>query len=669
LSFNGDDAGAGMSDGPLNATIEPPSLGDFAQPCGVIGNSQPMLSSFSPTGDLVALAVGPGHVELHATSDGHTVGSFDAHLGPVTALAYSPKEALLATGGLDGVVKLWRDGTLLSQVKVFTRAVGDLIWSHDGSSLAATTPDGPIALLSVLGNTLNLRWRDDRQYRSFAFTPNDSVVIAFYVNEPTAGFHSGSRSFRASDGSEVESGIYYSVYAQSPDGSIIAFMTSSTASLSMPITFARLTSDGETFTLKVLWERGFQTSAPQIAFTGDSKQVAMWGGYGDTNPAKLYDVENGNLVTTLAWADDTIGGLTFSGDGRFALVLDSEAGGGAARLVDLTSGSSSSIATQPARSQSLGDLVEVSADSALMASPLHLSADSNDISIAVWDLAKLQMVRQIPWANASRADLSAKGDLLWGLEYSAQPGTNTVYDCDGLRIESLTDPTSIEFLLDPIFCNGGVVALASDGRTLAAAGFVDGSAGKVDRRIRIFDRILGAFTGDFSIGDRWPRDLRFSPDGTSLLVSPTEGWTVGADAPTKGISLWRVRDGQLLWEGSARTSRSQDAAFSPDGSTLVLVGNGLSNTLDSPGVDVYDAHSGTWLRTLATTYTSRASVRFSPDGQYLMVPTYSSGIEIWRTSDWQRYNAFGYAVGNDAVFLPQNKGVLEISTGVVWCAH
>jgi WD40 repeat protein len=88
-------------DGGTETVVNPPSLGDYGQPCGVVANAQPMLSSFSPTGDVVALAVGPGHVDLHATSDGHVVRSFDAHLGRVTAMDFSPKENLLATGGIE----------------------------------------------------------------------------------------------------------------------------------------------------------------------------------------------------------------------------------------------------------------------------------------------------------------------------------------------------------------------------------------------------------------------------------------------------------------------------------------------------------------------------------------------------------------------------------------
>lgn len=663
LGVDNDDGGAARSDGPLYATIASPSLGNYAQPCGVLGNAQPMLSSFAPTGDVVALAVGPGHVELLATSDGHTVGGFDAHLGMVATMAFSPKENLLATAGVDGAVKLWRDGGLVAERQVFSRAVAGLVWSHGGSSLAALTGEGPIAMLDVRDNDLTLRWRDARVHQGVIFAPDDTVVVASYPADPATSLLAGSRTFRVSDGSELESGLYFSVHAQSPDGSLIA-LSSTLASSSVTTTFARLALQDEAVVVTVLWERGVQTTAPRIAFTADSRQVAIWG-YGDTKPAKLYEVENGNLVTSLAWADDTIGGLTFSGDGRFSLVLDSEARGGGARLVDLASGDSRSIATQPPRSQSLGGLAEVSADATVMATRLYLSADVNDTAIGIWDLTQLQMVGQIVWPNATAGwpALSSKGGLLYGPQYSSEPGQDTTYSYDCLKVQSLADPSDTKTWYG---LGSFAVALASDERTLAVA-----TSRGAEWVIQLYDLLLGASAGELSIGDRVPASLHFSPDGTRLLVSRRDGWYAGASAPSKGVSVWRMGDGRLLWEGAGRTSRIQDAAFSPDGSTLVLVGNGLvdglAGTLDSPGVEVYDARDGTWLRTLDTIYTSRGSVRFSTDGRYLMVPTYRGGIEIWRTADWQRYETFGYPWTEDAVFLPNNRGVLEISTGVIWC--
>jgi WD40 repeat protein len=121
----------------------------------------------------------------------------------------------------------------------------------------------------------------------------------------------------------------------------------------------------------------------------------------------------------------------------------------------------------------------------------------------------------------------------------------------------------------------------------------------------------------FSIGLRPTTNLVFSPDGTQIAVVRSDMFAVG----NRDFSVWRVSDSQMLFEAG-------DHSINP-----------------------------------------RAAVHFSPDGRHLVVPCYD-GIHVWRTSDWQRYETFATTVFSDAVFMPQspNQGVLEISTGVVWCS-
>jgi len=119
----------------------------------------------------------------------------------------------------------------------------------------------------------------------------------------------------------------------------------------------------------------------------------------------------------------------------------------------------------------------------------------------------------------------------------------------------------------------------------------------------------------------------------------------------------------MLFEASAHTNAPRGLAFSPDGTLLILIGDGGT---DYAGIQIYDARRWTRLRTLDQSSNPRASVHFSPDGRYLVVP-HADGIHVWRTSDWQRFETFGTTFFDDAVFLPQNQGVLEIATGIVWC--
>jgi WD40 repeat protein len=200
-----------------------------------------------------------------------------------------------------------------------------------------------------------------------------------------------------------------------------------------------------------------------------------------------------------------------------------------------------------------------------------------------------------------------------------------------------------------------VVALASEGRTLAAAS----STSQSEWRISLLDRPSNVTKADFSIGARPTTNLLFSPDGTQLAVMHSEQF----GGSGKDFSVWRVSDGQMLFEADYHTHAPRGLASSPDGTLLVLIGDGGT---DYAGIEVYDARRWVWLRTLGRSNNPRASVHFSPGGNYLVVP-HADGIRVWRTLDWQRYETFGTTIFGDAVFLPQNQGLLDIATGIIWC--
>jgi WD40 repeat protein len=629
----------------------PPTLGSYGRPCDVISNSQRYHASFSPTGDMVALtAGGPGHIELHATSDGHLVTGFDAHFGQVTALAFSPKDSVLATAGIDGAMKLWRDGVEVAQQQIFTSAVATLMWSHDGKSLALVSAGGPLALLHVDGNALAEGWSLDGQFgaeRPF-FSPDDTVLIA---NDGTANIF--QRLLRVADGAPAAGPMLANsayVVAQSPDGSLIAYIDN----FVQHVAIERLSWQGEASTDTLLWQRGFPNRKGAVEFTADSKYVAIWS-IDENAQVSLYDVENGNVVGTLPWTGNATDSLSFSSDGRWALVLDYEFSGGAVRLVDLGSGNSISIARQPGTLDAIRSPVSVSADSTVMASPTWFSSAANDSGLTIWNLGTRQRVAQIPWIyNYPTAvpGLSARGDLVCGLEDIYSPGNDSSYTI-GLRFDSVVDPTLIAKA--PANPSSYAVALANDSRTLAVAYWTSPS----EWRLSLLDRLTSVTKADFPIGARPTANLFFSPDGTQIAVLHTQMF----GSSGKDFSVWRVSDGQMLFEASYHTAAPRGLAFSPDGAKLVLIGDGGT---DFAGIEVYDARRWTWLRTLGRSYNPRASVRFSPDGQYLVVP-HADGIRVWRTLDWQRYESFAGTDFGDAVFLPQDQGLLDVATGIIWC--
>ena len=62
---------------------------------------------YSPAGDLLVSAGGDGALALWSAADLNLAARFPAHTGGATSLAFHPEARWLATGGLDGQVRVW----------------------------------------------------------------------------------------------------------------------------------------------------------------------------------------------------------------------------------------------------------------------------------------------------------------------------------------------------------------------------------------------------------------------------------------------------------------------------------------------------------------------------------------------------------------------------------
>jgi WD40 repeat protein len=63
---------------------------------------------FTPGGDILYWPIETGEIVALDARTGDKVGSWMAHEGPATTIDISYNRALLVTGGIDGLIRLWK---------------------------------------------------------------------------------------------------------------------------------------------------------------------------------------------------------------------------------------------------------------------------------------------------------------------------------------------------------------------------------------------------------------------------------------------------------------------------------------------------------------------------------------------------------------------------------
>jgi WD40 repeat protein len=104
-----------------------------------------MIERLSPNGMWIASGTGKGGVRVQGVvlnANGWCVR--EAHQGAVCVLAWSPDGTAVASGGEDGMVKVWKaaTGTVMAHYAEHTGPVIALAWSPDGKWIASVEGTG-----------------------------------------------------------------------------------------------------------------------------------------------------------------------------------------------------------------------------------------------------------------------------------------------------------------------------------------------------------------------------------------------------------------------------------------------------------------------------------------------------------------------------------------------
>jgi WD40 repeat protein len=579
----------------------------------------PVTVKFSPDGQFLATGDMDGEVRLWRVADGKNLLRCKEHTSWVWSIAFSPDGQTLASGSDDKTVKLWdvSTGQCYLTLQGHTKPVWSVAFSPDGHIIASASEDQTVKLWDIkTGECVQTLEGHTHWVRSVAFSP-DGTILASGSDDHTVKLWD-LKSGKSCQTLQGHTAQVWSV-ACSPDAQMLA---SSSSDRTVKLWNIQTGECIETLQGHTNWVRA-------VAFSPNCHILASGS---EDHTVKLWDVRTGQCCQTLKGHANWVRSVAFSPDGQ---ALASGSGDHTVKLWHVRSGRCDktlqgytnrvwSVAFSPnGRTLASGNddhtvkLWELSSDKCRQTLRGHtnavccvafspdgqiLASGSSDQTIKLWDISTMQC-RQTLQGHSSR---------VWAIAFSP----------DGQTMASASDDQTIK-VWD---VNTGVCRQTLQGHSnwICSVAFRPISeapsqeinpilaSGSYDKTLKLWNLATGECCQTLQGHTNWVWSIAFNPDGETLAS--------GSGDHT--VKLWSIRTGECYQTLQGHTSRIWSVAFSPDGKTLA------SGSSDQT-VKLWDLATGECYQTLQGHTNLVWSVAFNQDGQILASGSQDETIRLW----------------------------------------
>jgi WD40 repeat protein len=544
------------------------------------------------------------------------------------SVAYSPDGNLLATGDIDGTIRLWQveTGQQLSVLKGHKLWVRSIAFSSDCQTLVSASYDLTVKLWKVKTGDCQTTFLGHRGVLwSVAFSSNDRFIAS-------AGFDNTVRVW------DVETGETHHIF----EGCSLAFSaddrTLFTGSYQGFIKVWDLQSG--TCLQTLTGHRGFVSAltcsrdGQILASCSHDRTIVLW----NLQIGQPWQILQGHKSEILA--------IDFSRDSQ---ILASGSDDGILKLWDVKTGKC--LRSWQGHKNPIFSVAFSPDDRAL-------ASGGEDCAIALWNvpagycIKTLQgytnQIRSVAFSRDGSTVASGSEDLtvrIWNVETGAclhtlaghnHHVTSVTYSPDGQTLATGSYDYSIRFwdiiagkCLKILSIQGYIsriqsIAYSLDGQILAS-----GSVGKGQTMLRLWDGITGELI------DKLPDYLYMI---LAVAFAPGERQILATAGEEGLVRFWDLAGGECVKVLSGHQSVIQALDFSSNGRLLVSGGgDGI--------IKLWDVATGECLQTLSEHRGLVYSVKFSPDGGIFASASGDGTIKLWDVATSQCYKTLQQEIG------------------------